>query len=236
LPTHPPVISIDFDGTLIRNPYWSLHLKPWLLSQSPGENKSWQDLWELMAQESDWRRLHGDHTGAYDWKNIAGEILHASLPDPDPPSRKDVLALVYPDVWDFLTWSFRHRVSLHVVTNGLIRNQWPYLQALGWDKILTSWIGADSGFAKPDPRIFQRISGLAVHVGDRLAHDVLGAKRASVLAVHLQRPWQKEDNRGWDPLSPAGCHADLTITTLRQLPELLTQRICTTRHGKAGWV
>ncbi len=229
-------MSVDFDGTLMRNPYWSLHLKPWLLTQAGFGHKSWQKLWETMAEESEHRLRHRNFQGAYDWQDIASKTLHMSLPNPNPPRREDLIPLVYPDVWDFLLWATGKRLTLHIVTNGLIKNQWPYLRALGWDKIFTSWIGADSGFAKPDPRPFRLITGLSAHIGDRLAHDVLGAKRASILAVHLKRPGNQEDKRGWDALSPSFCQADLTVKSLQELPERLTQILPTIQHeGQVGY-
>ncbi len=211
----------------MHNPYWFLHLRPWLLLQAQLRHKAWPELWQTMSQESERRLRHGDRPGAYDWQDIAAKTLHRSLPSPLSPRRQDLLPLVYPDVWRFLMWAVRYPLTLHIVTNGLINNQWPYLQALGWDKIFTSSIGAESGFTKPDPRIFQLISGLSVHVGDRLAHDVLGAKRASIRAVHLKRSGHQEDRKGWDALSPLKCQADLTVHSLEDLPQLLTPMLQT---------
>jgi putative hydrolase of the HAD superfamily len=77
-----------------------------------------------------------------------------------------------------------------------------------WDCSLPEWLGplgllalvdgvvtsADVGAAKPDPRIFRRaleLAGMrpenAVHVGDSVAGDVVGARALGIRAVLLQR-------------------------------------------------
>ncbi|WP_053959558.1 HAD family hydrolase [Sulfobacillus thermosulfidooxidans] len=234
--TRPLNISCDFDGTLMQNPYWRLHLKPWLISFGQSRRQSWPELWQLMLQESLLRLQKGQSAGAYDWKDIVHTLFQAYLPDPAVPPRSQVLPLVYPDVWDFLHWSFNYPVRLHLVTNGFMTNQLPYLKALGWDKILASWTGSERGFTKPDPRIFDGIPDLDIHIGDRLAHDVLGAKRASVFAVHLKRHDVGEEQDGWDPLSPAHCQADLTIKTLEEMPKAIQLLLPTIVIRKAGWL
>ncbi|OLZ09221.1 HAD family hydrolase [Sulfobacillus thermosulfidooxidans] len=234
--TRPLNISCDFDGTLMQNPYWRLHLKPWLISFSQSHHQSWSQLWQLMRQESLSRLQKGQSTKAYDWKDIVQTLFQTHLPDPVVPPRAQVLPLVYPDVWDFLHWSVSYPVRLHLVTNGFMTNQLPYLKALGWDKILASWTGSESGFTKPDPRIFDSIPDLDVHIGDRLAHDVLGAKRASIFAVHLRRNDVGEEQDGLDPLSPAHCQADLTIKTLKEMPEAIARLLPNIMTRKAGWV
>lgn len=69
-----------------------------------------------------------------------------------------------------------------------------FLQTLPVDRVATSdgW-----GIAKPDPAFFARVAaevGAApqqiAYVGDRVDNDVLPARRAGMLAVHLRRgPW-----------------------------------------------
>ncbi len=204
------------------------------MDYSQHHRASWQDLWHVMVQESMRRWRHGPRPLAYDWQDIARVALHADLPDPATPERSRVLPLVYPDVWDFLVWSQHQRAQLYIVTNGFIRNQHPYLRALGWDKIMAAEIGSDSGYTKPDPRIFDLIPELDLHIGDRVAHDVLGAKRAAVVAVHVNRRDTKEDKMGWDPLSPAQCAADLTIMTLHELPQLVRNAMPDTMIRKVG--
>lgn len=69
-----------------------------------------------------------------------------------------------------------------------------FLQTLPVDRVATS---AGWGVAKPDPAFFARVVnevGAApariAYVGDRVDNDVLPARRAGMLAVHLRRgPW-----------------------------------------------
>lgn len=59
-------------------------------------------------------------------------------------------------------------------------------------------LSAEHGVEKPDPRIFEiacRVAGVephqAVHVGDDLDKDVVGASRAGLVGLHY------DDDRGW---------------------------------------
>lgn len=69
-----------------------------------------------------------------------------------------------------------------------------FLQTLPVDRFATS---AGWGVAKPDPAFFARVAaelgaapGNIAYVGDRVDNDVLPARRAGMLAVHLRRgPW-----------------------------------------------
>jgi len=69
-----------------------------------------------------------------------------------------------------------------------------FLQTLPVDQVATS---AGWGVAKPDPAFFARVAheldaapGCVAYVGDRMDNDVLPARRAGMLAVHLRRgPW-----------------------------------------------
>jgi FMN phosphatase YigB (HAD superfamily) len=208
---------------LLQNPYWRLHLRPWLEDLAPKELTSPADLWRLMLQESQRRLSTGRHSSAYDWQDIARQCLGVWLPDPPLVSREQILPLVYPDVWDFLRWLDTSRYSAVIVTNGLSRNQVPYLRSLGWDGVFRKVVGAESGWAKPDPRIFSATPDIAAHIGDRIAHDVLGAQRAHIVAIHLQRRNEPESREGWDPLSPAAISAHFAINSLIQVPEVLEQ-------------
>ncbi len=69
-----------------------------------------------------------------------------------------------------------------------------FLHTLPVDRVATS---AGWGIAKPHPAFFARVAkevGAAIediaYVGDRVDNDVLPARRAGMLAVHLRRgPW-----------------------------------------------
>jgi putative hydrolase of the HAD superfamily len=75
-------------------------------------------------------------------------------------------------------------------------------------------------WAKPHPAIFQHAlaalgvdPGRAVHVGDRLEADTLGAHRAGMLAVHIVA---ERRSQGWREIVP-----DATICELPELLEVL---------------
>lgn len=89
-----------------------------------------------------------------------------------------------------------------------------FLQTLPVDQVATS---AGWGVAKPDPAFFARVAsevGAApehvAYVGDRVDNDVLPAREAGMLAVHLRRgPWGVI-HAGW----PEAAQAHLRLRTL----------------------
>ena len=82
-------------------------------------------------------------------------------------------------------------------------------------------LGAD----KPDPEFYRRVAarvgvapGQCVHVGDRVDNDVVGARAAGMVAVHLRRgPWGVL-HAGDPALDAPGVHR---LEGLDGLPELL---------------
>ncbi len=92
-----------------------------------------------------------------------------------------------------------------------------FLQTLPVDRVATS---AGWGVAKPDPAFFARVAsevGAApariAYVGDRVDNDVLPARRAGMLAVHLRRgPWGVL-HADWPEAAPA----HLRLTTLNAM-------------------
>jgi FMN phosphatase YigB (HAD superfamily) len=97
-----------------------------------------------------------------------------------------------------------------------------FLQTLPVDRVATS---AGWGVAKPDPAFFARVAdevGAApehiAYVGDRMDNDVLPARRAGMLAVHLRRgPWGVI-HADW----PEAEQAHLRLTTLDTIAAALT--------------
>lgn len=96
-----------------------------------------------------------------------------------------------------------------------------FLQTLPVDRVATS---AGWGTAKPDPAFFARVVrevGVAAehiaYVGDRVDNDVLPARRAGMLAVHLRRgPWGLIQD-DW----PEAAQADLRLPTLDGIVDAL---------------
>lgn len=94
----------------------------------------------------------------------------------------------------------------------------PLLASLPVDLYATS---SEWGLSKPDPAFFARVveelkvkASQIAYVGDRLDNDVLPAKAAGMLAVHLRRgPWGIIHSE-W----PEAANADLRINSLTDLP------------------
>ena len=80
-------------------------------------------------------------------------------------------------------------------------------------------LAQDYGIQKPDPRLFEIAIKCAdctkrqfLHIGDSFQNDIIGAKRAGVRSVWLNR--QREDNE-------TGRQPDFEISSLRELTEIL---------------
>ena len=97
----------------------------------------------------------------------------------------------------------------------------PFIATLPVDLRATS---AEWGLSKPDPRFFERVrqevgapAADIAYVGDRVDNDVLPAKAAGMLAVHLRRgPWGVL-HATW----PEAEQADLRLEDLASLPAAL---------------
>lgn len=127
---------------------------------------------------------------------------------------------LYDDALPTLNLLRQQGYSLAVLANQP-RNVEPFMATLPVDVAATSetW-----GVAKPDPRFFERVveelgtpAEQIAYVGDRVDNDVLPAKRAGMLAVHLRRgPWGFLQ-ANW----PEAAEADLRIDSLTELPSAL---------------
>lgn len=99
-----------------------------------------------------------------------------------------------------------------------------FLQTLPVDQVATS---AGWGVAKPDPAFFGRVAyeldaapEHVAYVGDRVDNDVLPARDAGVLAVHLRRgPWGI-----LQPDWPEAEQAQLKLTSLDDITAALAAR------------
>jgi putative hydrolase of the HAD superfamily len=119
---------------------------------------------------------------------------------------------LYGDVWSGLDglagW------KLGIVTNGDPRQQRQKLIETGIaDRFAALAISGESGFAKPDPRLFAAcLSQLAVKpeeavfVGASFRNDWLGARRAGMRAIWLAR----ELSPGWAGISPVPIVTELS--------------------------
>ena len=118
--------------------------------------------------------------------------------------------------------ALRHRWPIAVVTNGPTSFQRAKLERHGLAGLIDYLVTAeDAGARKPDPRIFVMAcerAGVApeqaVHVGDSLAVDIVGAQAAGLCAVWCRPPLEREHWTG----TPA---PDAIIGHIRELPALI---------------
>jgi len=97
-----------------------------------------------------------------------------------------------------------------------------HLEALGVaDRFAVIAVSATVGAAKPDPAIFRHATDAAgvdasraLHVGDRLAEDYQGARRAGLRALLLDRTGAAAGPRATGPE---------VITTLAEVPEIIAR-------------
>jgi HAD superfamily hydrolase (TIGR01549 family) len=127
---------------------------------------------------------------------------------------------LYPDAMPTLERLAAKGFRLAVMANQPLESQ-SFMETLPVDMVATS---AGWGLAKPDPAFFARVAAETgedpsriAYVGDRLDNDVLPAKAAGMLAVHVRRgPWGYLHS-SW----PEAEQADLRLTSLEPLPDLL---------------
>ena len=130
-------------------------------------------------------------------------------------SHRDEAVRAFDDVEPMLD-ALEDHLSLGVITNG--NTTW---QAMAIADRFDFWLAADqTGVRKPDPRVFRMAAAAAgcsprdlVHVGDEPASDLVGARRAGVRAV-----WINRTGAG----SP-GVEPDAEISDLTELPGLIEQ-------------
>jgi HAD superfamily hydrolase (TIGR01662 family) len=91
------------------------------------------------------------------------------------------------------------------------------------EELPVDWIGSSAslGVEKPSPAFFRRLVEAArcepretAYVGDRVDNDVLPARQAGLLAVHVRRG-------PWGYLQRGAEQADLRVESLSELPEAL---------------
>jgi putative hydrolase of the HAD superfamily len=126
---------------------------------------------------------------------------------------------LFDDVLPCLDALGQHRLG--VVTNGNSAQQRHKLARLGiLERFACVVVSDECGWAKPDPRIFERaceLAGIAapdaIHVGDRDDIDVLGATRAGLRAAWLDRHGAA--------MAKSTSREVARLTTLAELPALL---------------
>ncbi len=140
----------------------------------------------------------------------------------------------YPDALGTLRELRKRNVRTGLISNAdSERIVYDSVQRLGLAPYLDPVISSASEprWRKPDPRIFDLVSGAwkiepndIAMVGDTVRYDILGAHRAGMRGVLIDRgddaPWQKIPNELLnDPL----IKPDLTIRTLAEIPLVIQQ-------------
>jgi putative hydrolase of the HAD superfamily len=219
-------VIFDLDGTLFDHQgaardgaaAWLCHL-----GHAPTE--------ELISRwfEAEERFFAAWHRGALDWqgqrrariREMLGHLELAVGDDAALDANFAVYLAAYEQAWrafDDATPALEAlaavRLPAAVLTNGTQAQQHAKLSACGLADLTTGLFSSDSiGFAKPDPRAFLHVCDVlelpptrVLHVGDRHDLDVVAARDAGLLAIHLDRT---------DPRLPLSTGQ---ITSLRDLP------------------
>lgn len=207
MPSVKPWVTFDLDHTLVMSPYWRLHLFPWLALQADRQRVDRTRLRRTLYEVSEQLWRQGRWVDSFDWAAIAREMELEPLPDPAPPDLAALRPLVLAGVDQMLVALKGLDVHLGLVTNGLSSCQTPYVKALGWDYFFDAVVTPDrAGVAKPHPGIMAGLEPGLAHIGDRLSHDVLVARRTNRKAVLLGAVVPETDHI--DPLAPASLTAD----------------------------
>ncbi len=127
---------------------------------------------------------------------------------------------LYPDALPTLARLRAQGYRLAVMANQPLEAA-PFLATLPVDRCATS---AEWGVEKPDPAFFRRIAeevgaepSCIAYVGDRVDNDVVPARKAGMVAVHVRRgPWGLL-HASW----PEASEATLSLTGLAALPDAL---------------
>jgi putative hydrolase of the HAD superfamily len=176
------------------------------------------------------RHFHRFIAGLVDFQGQRRARIRDALQTTVSDARADELFAVYQstfeqswrlfdDVLPCLDALGHHRLG--VVTNGNSAQQRRKLARLGIiERFACVVVSDECGWAKPDPRIFERaceLAGIAapdvIHVGDRDDVDVLGATRAGLRAAWLDRHGAGVAERT--------SHDVARLTTLAELPRLV---------------
>ncbi|MBN2982921.1 HAD family hydrolase [Cohnella algarum] len=191
-------ITFDLDGTLMQNPF-SGSIFPELEELVSADLNEPCGLKRKLLEEHERLLASGQIVSAYDWDEIVGRLLR----ELGVRRKVDILEMVRrhsvpPNIFlldetilPSLKRLKRSGFSLAAVTNGFYKYQYPVMKALGLTDQLDEIVTPDRvGCAKPDARMADglRLEGaVAVHVGDRLDHDMVFAHAIGVPAVLIHR-------------------------------------------------
>lgn len=217
------LILFDLDDTLVDQATAAREAADALVNHLGLESSDFHARWFAALDHHYARYLAGEIGFQEQRRARVRDTLRMDLSDDDADATFQVYLAAYernmrlfPDVLPCLNALAKH--SLGIVTNGNTQQQRRKLTRLGiLDRFACIVVSDEFGSSKPDPRIFPRACELAatappdaLHVGDLYDVDVVGAERAGLRAVWLDR-------------SAAGIQqpARTRITTLASLPALV---------------
>jgi FMN phosphatase YigB (HAD superfamily) len=184
------VVSFDLDGTLVHGP---LGIAMRAITEGWGDGAQAESLAEHA------RRLAGPQPlGAYDWSGILagvaarrGAVFDGDLVAPlERAIAEHGVGHVHADTRRHLAALRARGARVVVLTNGRREFQGPVLAGAGLLDLVDALVTSDDvGAIKPAAAMFEAArNGAArhVHVGDRLDHDVAGARAAGATGILLR--------------------------------------------------
>ncbi|WP_166355125.1 HAD family hydrolase [Phytoactinopolyspora limicola] len=191
-------ITFDLDDTLVRNAFSSWVIPE--IAEHLGNGDSSVDLRAALFRRHREALDRGDPVAAYNWQAHADALavevgVAAGSVDVAATVRRHAVPgkvrLLHEHTVPVLRGLREAGWRVSILTNGFRVYQEPVLRSTGlWDEVDGVVTTDDIGRAKPDRRAFVAALGEAtttVHVGDRIDHDVQGARQAGVTSV-LMRP------------------------------------------------
>jgi FMN phosphatase YigB (HAD superfamily) len=191
-------ITFDLDDTLIRNAF-----SRWVIpeiAEHLGNGKPEKDIARSLQLRHRQALQRGDSLAAYDWQAhtdaLAEEAgLGAGVVDVAAVVQRHAVPskvrLVHEKTIPVLRALRETGWRVAILTNGFRVYQEPVLRSTGlWDEVDQVFTTDDIGWAKPDARAFAAAfdgASTTVHVGDRIDHDIQGARGAAVTSVLMHR-------------------------------------------------
>ena len=202
-------ISFDLDRVLLAEPLKDTVFANIIdnMAQEIGPRWAWshnrarEEIRHRIRQEFARQSHNGHHSAkAFDWDANLGRVAR----DLGSTQVIDIGSMVtefcrhpqeipsYPEVPQVLRELQGCGARLLVITNGYARYQMPLLRALELTLFFQRIITSDQvGQAKPALAIyhhaFDGFNGRKIHVGDRLLHDIYGARQAGLETIWLNR-------------------------------------------------
>lgn len=188
-------ITFDLDGTLMQNPFVN-HVFPEIVRLVKEQDSSIENVLQDIISEHMSRMEASRFVEAYDWDEIVSVYLAGKGLSPIHVEKivcqfcsEPAIYLLEDEVLGVLEGLKAKGYFLAAVTNGYMKYQLPVMDALKLTPLFDAIVSPESvGFAKPDYRIFESVNGnIAIHVGDRVEHDIRSAKEAEISSVLINR-------------------------------------------------